>query len=103
MNRHLLHPFALVALAALLSSPLSAASPRPAHVTQIINDVQLLDPVAAARPALVNDEVRDGIVVRTGKDSRAELAFSDGAAVRLAPGTDFSFKNGLRDLNLGDG
>jgi len=102
INRYLC-PFAWVGLAGLLSSPLGAASPQPAHVTQIANDVQLLDPVAAARPALLNDEVGDGIVMRTGKDSRAELTFSDGMVVRLAAATDFSFRNGRRDLNLGEG
>ena len=102
INRYL-RPFACVGLAGLLSSPLLAASPRPAHITQIANDVQLLDPVAAARPALLNDEVSDGIVIRTGKDSRVELTFLEGMVARLAAATDFSFRNGLRDLNLGEG
>lgn len=101
-NRYLL-PFACVGLAGLLSSPLLAASPQPPRITQITNEVQLLDPVAAARPAVLDEEMRDGIVIRTGKDSRAELTFADGMVVRLAAATDFSFRDGRRDLNLGEG
>jgi hypothetical protein len=41
--------------------------------------------------------------VRTGKDSHAELTFSDETIVRLAANTAFSFKNGTHDLNLGEG
>src|SRR5204862_4114094 len=35
--------------------------------------------------------------------SRAELTFSDETVVRLAADTAFSFRNGTRDLNLGEG
>lgn len=41
--------------------------------------------------------------MRTGKDSHAELTFSDETVVRLAANTTFSFKNGTHDLSLGEG
>ena len=41
--------------------------------------------------------------MRTGKESHAELTFSDETVVRLAANTAFNFKNGTRDLNLGEG
>ena len=101
MNRKL----QLLALAtlALLASGLNAASLKEARLTQVSNDVQLVDPDGAARPALVNDNVDEKTVVRTGNDSRAELTFSDETVVRLAAKTSFSFKGGTRNLNLSDG
>ncbi len=81
----------------------SALPPNEARVTRVTNDVRLLDPLAATRRASLNDSVREGTVVRTGKDSHAELTFSDQTAVRFAANTTFSFKNGTRDLSLGEG
>jgi hypothetical protein len=56
---------------------------------------------ATARPAAVNDEVRDGTAVRTGVDSRSELKFTDQTLARLGANTLFSFSEGTRDR--GDG
>ncbi|MGI8438139.1 MAG: hypothetical protein ACR2NX_14785 [Chthoniobacterales bacterium] len=49
---------------ALASSTARAAS--EARVTQVVRDVKLLPGNAKARPASLNDEVRDGVAVRTG-------------------------------------
>ena len=86
-----------------LASAANAASLNQARVTRVNNHVQLLRPMAAARSASVNDTVDEETIVRTGKDSRAELTFSDETVVRLAANTSFSFKNGTRDLNLTEG
>ena len=48
----------------------------------------------------MNDIVDQETVVRTGKDSRAELTFSDKTVVRLAAHTAFDFYRGTRGLNL---
>jgi hypothetical protein len=99
--------FALIIVAASLAnwfpSGLSAASLDEARLTRVNNSVQLLHPMAAARRALLNDIVDAKTVVRTGKESHAELTFSDQTVVRLAANTAFSFKNGTCDLNLGEG
>lgn len=99
--------FALIIVAASLAnwfpSGLSAASLDEARLTRVNNSVQLLHPMAAARRALLNDIVDAKTVVRTSKDSHAELTFSDETVVRLAANTGFSFENGTRDLNLGEG
>src|SRR4029078_11664003 len=58
---------------------------------------------AAPRPAVVNDEIRQGTAVRTGTDSRTELTFSDLTITRLGANTVFSFKAGSRDLKLTSG
>jgi FecR-like protein len=92
-------------LSAILSFAVSvpAAQLKEAQVTQVVKDVKLLPTGAAARAATVNDEVRDGIAVRTGVDSRSELKFTDQTLARLGANTLFSFSEGTRNLNLQDG
>ena len=43
----------------------------------MIKDVRLLTSKTGARPASVNDDVREGTAMKTGSDSRAELTFID--------------------------
>jgi hypothetical protein len=106
MNRYL----RLLALTAFTASVVigfantaRAASLNQARITRVNNHVQLLHPMSAARPASVNDIVDEQTIVRTGKESGAELTFSDETVVRFAANTAFSFKNGTRDLNLTEG
>ena len=65
----------------------NAAELKEARVTQIVRDVKLLPNAAPARPAVVNDPVRDGTAVRTGVESRTELMFSDATLARLGANT----------------
>jgi ferric-dicitrate binding protein FerR (iron transport regulator) len=106
INRQL-QLLALVAITVCLvtrfPNEVNAASVSEARITRVNNHVQLLHPMSVARPASVNDTVDEGTIVRTGKDSHAELIFPDETVVRLAANTAFSFKNGTRDLNLGEG
>ncbi len=81
----------------------NAADLKEARVTQIVRDVKLLPNAAPARPAVVNDPVRDGTAVRTGIESRTELMFSDATLARLGANTIFSFTEGTRNLELTDG
>src|SRR5256886_4478140 len=81
----------------------NAAELKEARVTQIVRDVKLLPNAAPARPAVVNDPVRDGTAVRTGIESRTELMFSDATLARLGANTIFSFTEGTRNLELTDG
>src|SRR5437773_4736143 len=88
---------------ALVNAPpsgLSALAPSEARVARVTNYVQLLHPVRAPQRASVNDIVDQGTVVRTGKDSRAELTFSGETVVRLAAHTAFDFYHGTRGLDL---
>jgi FecR protein len=80
-----------------------AADKRDARVTQIVRDVRVLPSRAAARPASLNETVRQGTGVRTGSESRAELTFGDLSLTRLGANTVFSFDQGARDLNLTSG
>jgi hypothetical protein len=90
-----------VFLAAFASA--NAAELKEARVTQIVRDVKLLPNAAPARPASVNDQVRDGTAVRTGIESRTELMFTDATLARLGANTIFSFTEGTRNLELTDG
>ncbi len=92
-------------LAALLAafSNTNASELMEARVTQIVRDVQLLPNAAPARPAVVDDQVRNGTAVRTGIESRTELKFTDTTLARLGANTIFSFTEGTRNLELSDG
>src|SRR5437867_7620697 len=94
--------FFLGAILAACAS-VNAADLKEARVTQIIRDVKLLPNAAPARPAVVNDPVRDGTAVRTGIESRTELIFPDATLARLGANTIFSFTEGTRNLELTDG
>ncbi|MBA3543531.1 MAG: FecR domain-containing protein, partial [Chthoniobacterales bacterium] len=80
-----------------------AAQLTEARISQVIRDVKLLPKEAAARPAAISDEVRDGTAVRTGVQSRAELTFTDQTLARLGANTVFTFNEGTRNLELGGG
>jgi FecR-like protein len=80
-----------------------AAQKEEARITQIIKDAQLLGANNVPRSAAVNDNVSEGIRIRTGPEARLELTFNNKTVVRLGANAVFSFKNGTRTLNLGDG
>ena len=75
-----------------------AAGKKEARVTQAIHDVQLLAPNGATRPASISDNVRPGTAVRTGSDSRAELAFTDRTLARLGANSVLSFGEGENSI-----
>jgi hypothetical protein len=81
----------------------TAAQIQQARVSQVIQDVQLLEAQGAPRPAIVNDAVTQQMGVRTGVESRAELTFTDLTITRLGANTIFSFKRGARELDLTSG
>jgi hypothetical protein len=74
-----------------------------ARVSQVIQDVRVLETHGGPRPAAVNDKVTQGMGVRTGVESRAELTFTDLTLTRLGANTIFSFKQGARELDLTSG
>src|SRR5439155_2384606 len=80
-----------------------AVEQKQARVSQVIQDVRLLEPHGAPRPAAVNDKITEEMGVHTGVQSRAELIFADLTLTRLGANTNFSFKQGSRELDLTDG
>jgi hypothetical protein len=108
VNRQLSPLFlTLVTITASLANwPPSVPSALPlseARVARVNNNVQLLHPMRGPQRASVNNIVDQETIVRTGKDSHAELTFSDETIVRLAANTAFNFKKGTHDLNLSEG
>jgi hypothetical protein len=94
----------MVLLSLLGAAPFASADqPQQARVSQIIQDVRLMESHGAPRPAAVNDTVRENMGVRTGVESRAELTFTDLTLTRLGANTIFSFKQGTRELDLTSG
>lgn len=76
---------------------------REARVTQVVKDVKILAAKAEPRPATTTDTVRGDTAVRTGVESRAELTFGDLTIARLGANTIFSFNEGSRTVELGNG
>jgi hypothetical protein len=91
------------ALAGGLPNQVSADELKEAKVTQVIQDVQMLRSNASARPAAVNDDVRQGTAVQTGVQSRSELTFKNKTMARLGEKTIFSVGEGPRTIDLGSG
>src|SRR5215813_12093623 len=85
------------------ASLVTADQPQQARVSQVVQDVRLLEAQGAPRPAAVNDTVTQKMGVRTGVESRAELTFTDLTLTRLGANTIFSFKQGARELDLTSG
>ena len=76
---------------------------KEARVTQVVKDVKLLSGQTEPRPATLSDTVRGDTAVRTGAESRAELTFGDLTIARLGANTIFSFNQGSRTVDLGNG
>ena len=74
-----------------------------ARVSQVIQDVRLMEAHGGPRPAAVNDTVTQQMGVRTGVESRAELTFTDLTITRLGANTVFTLKQGARELDLTSG
>src|SRR4051812_41912995 len=91
----------LLASAAGLTA--NAAPLQEGRVSRVIQDVRLLEANATARAAAVNDSVKQGMAVRTGTESRAELTFADLTITRIGQNSVFSIKGGTREVTLDSG
>ena len=98
----LVAPVVVCALVSWLPNDLSAEDLHEAKVTQIVQDVKVVPAGAAARPAAVNETVRQGNAVQTGTQSRSELTFRDQTITRLGEKTIYNVGGG-RTIELGSG
>lgn len=94
---------ASLAILTALASHVVAGPLKEARINQIVNDVKLIEPRQGARPATLQEVVKDDLGVATGVQSRAELLFQDNTLTRLGAETFFSFQPGTRDLKLDRG
>lgn len=82
-------------------APVWGADLSQAVVRQKVNVVTLAPNLAGeARPAAEGTVIQDENVVRTGTDSRAELAFGDLTLARLGSNSIFSFDAEARAMNF---
>jgi mannose-6-phosphate isomerase-like protein (cupin superfamily) len=58
---------------------------------------------AAARPAKIDDTIKDGNALRTGNDSRSEITFADLTITRLGENTVFTTSKSGRSVHLDSG
>ncbi|MEA3211164.1 MAG: hypothetical protein QOE70_4221 [Chthoniobacter sp.] len=93
----------ILAILAAVASHAHAGSLQEAKINQIVNDVKVIEPRQGARPAALQEVIKDDLGVATGVQSRAELLFQDRTLTRLGAETFFSFKPGTRDLRLDHG
>ena len=91
-----------LALASWLPNGVAAAEFEEAKVTQVVQDVKVVPTGASARPASVNETVRQGNAVQTGTQSRSELTFKDRTITRLGEKTIFNVGAG-QTLDMGSG
>jgi hypothetical protein len=96
-------PSIAFAFALALPNQINAEELKEAKVTQVIQDVKLLPSNASPRPAVINDNVRKGVAVQTGVQSRSELTFKDQTITRLGEKTIFSVGEGARTIELSSG
>jgi ferric-dicitrate binding protein FerR (iron transport regulator) len=93
----------LLLLGAATVVALPAAQRKEGRVSQVMRDVNLLAPHAAARPAHLNDSVTEGSAIRTGVDAHAELIFSDFTITRVGGNSIFSFEENGRNVKVENG
>jgi hypothetical protein len=70
----------------------NAMAAEKGSVTRTIHDVKLIG-ASAAHSVSLNESVGEGMKLRTGKDSRAEVRFADGKVMRLGADATFGFSN----------
>ena len=95
----------LVTAAAFLTPVLEsrAAGLSQATVTNVQEEVWMVQPGQEPRSASVGSVVSGSTAVRTGVKSLAEITFSDKTLLRLGSNSQFSFQEGLREVNLRSG
>ena len=107
MKNHRYHSLyltsSILTAAFLWAGDMTAATSSEARVTRIIRDVKLLPSKAAARPAAIDDKVKEGTGVRTGDESRSELTFVDLTITRLGANSMFAFNRAGHSVELDGG
>jgi hypothetical protein len=91
-----------VACLAIVVRQTKGAPLEAAHLSEVFQDVRLLTS-SAARPAVVNDKINEGMAVKTGGQSRAELTFADLTITRLGENTIFSLRQATREVHVEHG
>lgn len=91
-------------LCVVLVSAARAVTPHEStRVARVIKDVQILTSGVATMRASSNAELGEGTSIRTGVNSRVELALADGTLLRLGAKTTFTAPSATQLPALNDG
>ena len=97
-------PLLLLASIASLPLALSAANIDRATLTEVVNNVSIIDRATRkSASAKVQQQFDAPNVLRTGSDSRAEMISADQTVTRVGQNTLFSFQPDSREINLDKG
>ena len=81
-----------------------AADFKQSKVTQVVNEVQIIDPAdQSKKTAVIDDVFKMPDILRTGPASRAELVAQDDTVTRVGANTIFSFDPASRTIDLQQG
>ena len=97
-------PLLLLASIATLPLSLPAANIDRATLTEVVNNVSIIDrSTKKSASAKVQQQFDAPNVLRTGPDSRAEMISADQTVTRVGQNTLFSFQQDSREINLDKG
>ena len=82
---------------------LSAAPFKSAVISKTVNEVKVSESSKEARSASSGQIIGKSSTVLTGRESRAELSFTDKTITRIGANSVFSFKSGTRDMAINQG
>jgi hypothetical protein len=85
-----------------MTSAMHAGALRDGHLSQLVRDVRILQPNGQSLRAANGGTIVDGSV-QTGRDSRAEITFSDQTVLRLGDNTEVSVRSDRRTFDLVSG
>jgi hypothetical protein len=103
-NYFLLTAVVLAGVSALSAEEKAPAPFNKAIVTEVVNQVELVDPSTLQGQAVEQDAVLNAPdLLRTGRRSRAQLTAEDGTVARVGANTVFSFEQDSRTINLQQG
>src|SRR4051794_36849961 len=101
MPNHLRVAWPLLLICGLAFS-MDAAPLRDGRLSQVVRDVRASQPNGPSLQVTNGRTMADG-VVQTGRDSRAEITFSDQTVVRLGDNTEVSVRSDRRTFELVSG
>src|SRR3954453_14471817 len=83
-----------IAIAVAIAPVVRAAEPASAHITHLVNRVEVQSGSGDRRVVGQNESVANGGSLRTGSESALELTFQDGTFARFGSNTNVQMQSG---------
>ncbi|MDP4624287.1 MAG: FecR domain-containing protein [Akkermansiaceae bacterium] len=94
----------ILTLAFVASAGMASAAPlKSADITTVVNDVKVSEKSSSAKTANTGQKLTGSSTVLTGRNSRAELTFTDKTVTRIGANSIFRFGESSRDLAIDKG